>query len=84
MKYYCVVVSMGHLGTGKSLPVKIYVEANDMFSAIKKAQRFPGVKHSRFPVSAKVIDKIEFDIGLQNSEYLAFMRINSNHNTLEI
>lgn len=69
---------MGHMGTGKFIPVTIYVKAKDMFSAMKKAQRFPAVKHGSLPLNAMEITKEEYDIGIVNSEYLAFMKARFN------
>ena len=66
------------MGTGKFIPVTIYVQANDMFSAMKKAQRFPAVKHGRIPLNVIEITKEEYDIGIVNSEYLEFMKARFN------
>lgn len=78
MKYYSVKVKMGHMGTGNYIPVTVYVQAEDMFSAMKKAQKLPAVKHDKTPLLAKEITKEEYDIGLLNNEYSAFMNAKFN------
>ena len=80
MKYYSVKAKMGHMGTGNYTPVTIYIQADDMFSAMKKAQRLPAVKHDKTPLLAKELTKEEYDIGILNSEYSAFMNAKFNKN----
>lgn len=84
MKYYSVVVKMGHMGTGKYMPVKLYIKANNILNATKKAQKVPGVKHDKSPLLAKEIGQEEYEIGLQNSEYTAFMQSKFGFNNLEL
>lgn len=84
MKYYSVVVKMGHLGTGNFIPVKLYIKASNIMSATKKAQKFPGVKHGRLPLTAKEIGQEEYELGLQNSEYTAFMQARFGTTNLEL
>lgn len=75
---------MGHLGSGNSLPIKIYIKANNIINATKKAQKFPGVKHDKFPVLAQEICKEEYELGLQSSEYTAFMQARFGATNLEL
>lgn len=75
---------MGHLGAGNSLPVKLFVKAGDILSATKKAQKFPGVKHDKFPASAKEISKEEYEQGLKTNNYAAFMKAKFDNANLEL
>lgn len=48
-------MQMGHVGTGKHLPVNVYVKANDLVSAMKKAKSIPAIKHGKLPLEMKEI-----------------------------
>lgn len=71
MKYYKALMQMGHMGTGKHLPVNIYVKANDLLSAMKKAKAIPAIKHGKLPLEMKEISYQEYLDGLQKGEYYA-------------
>ena len=73
MKFYKVQVTLGHLGCGYGLEAWLYVKAKNMYSAIKKAQKFPGVKHGRLPKQALEISKEEYVTGLEEENYKNWM-----------
>ena len=69
MKYYKVLVVLGHLGGIKGLPTWVYVKANSMVKAIQKARNLPAVKHSQLPKQAVEISKEEYLQGLEINSY---------------
>ena len=77
MKYYRVLVEIGHLGTGHSNEINLYVKAKDTYTAMKRARMIPGVKHSRVPLSTVEITKEEYDQGMKENRYLKYMQENA-------
>lgn len=73
MRYYKVQVTLGHLGVGYGLEAWLYVKAKNMYDAIKKAQKFPGVKHRRLPKQALEISEENYLAGLKEQNYKKWM-----------
>ena len=73
MKYYKVQVTLGHLGAGYGLEAWLYIKSKNMFNAMKKAQKFPGVKHGRLPQYAIEISKEEYCQGIKEKNYKNWM-----------
>ena len=73
MKFYKVQVTLGHLGAGYGLEAWLYIKAQNMLNAIKKAQKFPGVKHGRLPKNAIEISEDEYLEGLKEHNYKNWM-----------
>ena len=69
MKYFKVVVLLGHFGSGNSHAVALYIKANDDYSAMMKAKSVPGVKHDRMPLSVEEITEQQFKDGRELDEY---------------
>ena len=74
MAYFKVIVKVGHLGKGHSTEIPLYIEANNMYSAMKKAQKIPAVKHTRIPDKVQVITEEEFLAGREENKYIKFMQ----------
>ena len=60
MAYFKVVVKGGHCGTKKYNPLTFAIEAKDAFQASNIAKAKPGVKHSAFPLSCRMISREEY------------------------
>ena len=73
MKYYKVQVTLGHLGRGYGLEAWLYIEEKNMMAAVNRAKRFPGVKHSRLPLTAIEINEEEYLDGLKEQNYKKWM-----------
>lgn len=73
MKYYKIVVLMGHLGAGNSQAVPLFVKALNAYEAMIKAKKVPGVKHDKQPLSVVEITKEEFAKGREINEYGDFI-----------
>lgn len=69
MKYYKVIVTLGHLGKCHGVETTIYVEATSMMKAVKVAQKLPGVKHSKMPSKAVEITEEEYRKGIESQNY---------------
>lgn len=73
MKYYKAIVKLGHMGSKKYAETVLYIEDNDMISAMVRAQSFPGVKHSIIPEVFE-ITKDEYLSGLEEKKYSKTMK----------
>lgn len=69
--YFKISVKGGHMGNGRYADMSFYVIASDIFSAMKKAKKFPSVKHNKLPISAKMITEDEYN---KNKNYNAYSR----------
>lgn len=69
MKYFMVVCSRGHMGTGHSTEIKFAIEANNLLDAQDKARRMPSVKHTRLALYGKEITYEEYTEYRQVSAY---------------
>ena len=70
MKYYKLIVKIGHGGAGKPKDVPVYVYAENMPAAIKRAMSLPAVKHDEIPLNAKEITKEEYEQGRKEKLYI--------------
>ncbi len=69
MKYYKVVVQIGHHGAGRVMDVPVFPRAENLVDAIAEAMKYPGVKHKKIPLTAKEISKEEFLAGRKEDVY---------------
>ena len=69
MKYYKVMVLLGHVGNRKGVPTWLYIEAENIIKAIDEARKFPGVKHSRLPDKAMEISYEDYLEGRETKNY---------------
>ena len=62
MKYYAITCIRGHQGArNDNALITFYVEAKDIITAAKVAQRMGGIKHTKMPLNCKQITKEEYD-----------------------
>jgi len=73
MRYFKLVVNVGHQGRGRTRDIPVFIFEKDMTSAMKRAMNMPGVKHDKIPLSAKEITKEEYDQGIQENAYKKFI-----------
>ena len=69
MKFFKVLVKLGHLGRAKYHETWVFVKAEDMYSALKKAQSCPAVKHDKLPTKAVMITEEEYIKGVKEDQY---------------
>lgn len=69
MKYYMIICSRGHMGTGHSTEIKFAIEANNLLDAQDIARRMPSVKHTRMALLGKEITYEEYKEYRQVSAY---------------
>ena len=67
--YFKAMVSFGHQGRGNTTEGYIYIKARDILTAMKKAKRFPAVKHSRTPLKIEEVTEEEYNEGINNNVY---------------
>lgn len=69
-KYYAVTMVRGHQGTkvNEGL-ITFYYKAENLFQAINRAKKQPGVKHSRCPESARECTREEYEENIKISAY---------------
>lgn len=60
MRYYKVIVAMGHQGSGRSRELVFAVKAKNPVDACMIARSFPAVKHRQMPSLTKEIDSKEY------------------------
>lgn len=71
-KYYAVTMVRGHQGTKiHDGLITFYYKAENLFQAINRAKKQPGVKHSRCPVAAREVSYEEY---LENIKVSAYER----------
>ena len=73
MKYYKAIVKLGHMGRKRYAEAVIYLQAENIIKAMKSAQNFPGVKHSKIPELFE-ISKQEYTKGREAEEYSNMMK----------
>ncbi len=73
MRYYKVMVQLGHMGYGSSRETNLYIYANGILDAIKIARRTPAVKHKKLPINVVEITKEEFEEGRKKDPYIKAM-----------
>lgn len=72
MKFYKVTCLRGHMGTNYlNCYITFYYKCDNAIIAMKRAQKQPGVKHSRLPISCIEITYEEF---LKNRKVSAYVR----------
>lgn len=74
MKYFKVITSMGHAGSGKQREGVFTIRAPDSITALMKAKRFPGVKHTKLPSLTKEITEKEYNQLRKESAYIRLER----------
>lgn len=60
-RYFMVSCERGHLGRGKSAIIKFAIEADNMIKAMDIAKKMPAVKHTKTILSAREIEKEEYN-----------------------
>lgn len=60
MKFYMVVCSRGHCGSGHSTEIKFAIAAANLLDACDRARRMPSVKHTRMAIYGKEITEEEY------------------------
>ena len=73
MRYYKVIIQLGHMGRRRSADSVLYIKSKDLLSAMKQAQSFPGVKHSKIPNICEIA-KEEYMLGLKEQKYTKMMK----------
>lgn len=76
MKFYMVMCSRGHCGTGHSTEIKFAIKAKNLLDACDKARRMPSVKHTRIALYGKEITEQEYNDFRKIS---AYERYNQNY-----
>jgi len=71
MQWYKIEGFQGHVGTGKSQEITLYVKAKDITQTIKKYQRVPSIKKNLngkgvFPNISEVENQIELEEIIKN------------------
>ena len=69
MRYFKVMVQLGHMGNGKSRETYLFIYADSILKAMSIAKRTPAVKHSLLPLSVQEITEEEFKEGRKNDPY---------------
>lgn len=69
MKYYMVMCSRGHCGSGHSTEIKFAIRAKNLLDAMDKAKRMPSVKHTRAILHGYEINEQEYVEYRQISAY---------------
>lgn len=69
MKYYKVSTYRAHQGSGRTVPITFYIQANNALEASCLAQKMPGTKHSRPVMSCIPITAAEYYEGRKVSAY---------------
>ena len=72
MKYFVIVCSRGHCGTGHSTEIKFAIAAHNLLEACDKARKMPSVKHTRLALYGKEITYEEYTQYRQISAYKRF------------
>lgn len=72
MKYFVIVCSRGHCGTGHSTEIKFAIVAHNLLEACDKARKMPSVKHTRLALYGKEITYEEYIQYRQISAYKRF------------
>lgn len=75
-KYYAVTCHKGHCGRGRSVEITFAFQAGNLLSAMDKAKRMPGVKHTRMIISAKEITSQEY---VKYRQISAYERVTGSH-----
>ena len=60
MRFYKVVMSMGHQGAGRERELVLAIQAENSIDACMKARNFPAAKHKKIPSLTKEISKEEY------------------------
>lgn len=69
MKYYKVSTYRAHQGSGRTVPIIFYIQADNAIQASVIAQQMGGVKHSRPVMSCIPITAAEYYEGRKVSAY---------------
>ena len=69
MKFYMVMCSRGHCGTGHSTEIKFAICAKNLLDAMDKAKRMPSVKHTRMILHGYEITEQEYNEYRERSAY---------------
>lgn len=70
MRYYAVTMPKAHCGFDhRNTTICFYFEARDALSAMDKAKRMPGCKHSLMAYRCVEITKEQYECGRQESAY---------------
>ena len=73
MRYFKVMVQLGHMGNGKSRETFLYIRANSILKAMSIAKKTPAVKHSLLPLSIQEITREEYIAGRKEDPYIQAM-----------
>lgn len=73
MRYYRVLMPRGHVGIGNEALIDFNIAAKDACTAMRIAQRMPGVKHSKFPLRCEQISKADFAKRRKENAYVKAM-----------
>lgn len=60
MKFFKVIMSMGHQGSGREKELILAIQAENAVGACMKARQFPAAKHKKIPSMTKEITREEY------------------------
>ena len=70
MRYYKVVMPRGHVGIGHEAYITFYFRAKNLISAMDKAKKMGGVKHTKMPVNVAEVDESVYLANINESAYV--------------
>jgi len=76
IKYFEVMVKLGHQGNKRHIESNIYVKASNILSAVEKARQYAGVKHGKYPLQTREVSKEEYEDGRKHGFYNSVFRKN--------
>lgn len=75
MRYYKVTMPRGHVGIDHEAYITFYFKAKNLISAMDKAKKMGGVKHTKMPLNVTEVDESVYLANINESAYVrAFAR----------